>query len=171
MALITCPECGREISDQATSCPQCGYPLSPTFSNRYEVAVIGTVPKIERKIFAARIRKYYPDLISEEKAAEIAASENSVIVSGIGFDEADIFRQLMQETYRNIVVRKVGSTANIEEKTRCPRCGSTSIQMVRKGFSFGKATIGNILFGPVGSVAGLGSDKYQRLCCKCGCKF
>jgi zinc-ribbon domain len=27
MALIRCPECKREISDQATACPECGYPL------------------------------------------------------------------------------------------------------------------------------------------------
>ena len=27
MALITCPECGREISDQAQTCPGCGYPI------------------------------------------------------------------------------------------------------------------------------------------------
>lgn len=28
MALINCPECGKQISDQAVSCPQCGYPIS-----------------------------------------------------------------------------------------------------------------------------------------------
>lgn len=28
MALINCPECGKEISDKATSCPLCGYPIS-----------------------------------------------------------------------------------------------------------------------------------------------
>lgn len=28
MALISCPECKREISDKADSCPQCGYPIS-----------------------------------------------------------------------------------------------------------------------------------------------
>lgn len=27
MALITCPECKKEVSDQALSCPHCGYPL------------------------------------------------------------------------------------------------------------------------------------------------
>lgn len=27
MALIRCPECGREISSQAPACPSCGYPL------------------------------------------------------------------------------------------------------------------------------------------------
>ena len=28
MALVQCPECGKEISDSAVSCPHCGYPLS-----------------------------------------------------------------------------------------------------------------------------------------------
>ena len=27
MALIKCPECGKEISDAAESCPNCGYPI------------------------------------------------------------------------------------------------------------------------------------------------
>lgn len=28
MALIKCPECGREISDKAGSCPGCGFPIN-----------------------------------------------------------------------------------------------------------------------------------------------
>jgi len=28
MALICCPECGKQVSDQAVSCPFCGYPLA-----------------------------------------------------------------------------------------------------------------------------------------------
>ena len=28
MALITCPECGKEISSQASSCPNCGAPMT-----------------------------------------------------------------------------------------------------------------------------------------------
>ena len=27
MALIHCPECGREVSDLAAACVHCGYPL------------------------------------------------------------------------------------------------------------------------------------------------
>lgn len=27
MALMRCPECGREVSSQAPACPSCGYPL------------------------------------------------------------------------------------------------------------------------------------------------
>ncbi len=30
MALIKCPECGTEVSENATSCPKCGNPLKKT---------------------------------------------------------------------------------------------------------------------------------------------
>ena len=36
MALIKCPECGKEVSDKAQSCPNCGCPLS-------EMVASGTV--------------------------------------------------------------------------------------------------------------------------------
>ena len=28
MALMNCPECGREVSREAAACPQCGYPVA-----------------------------------------------------------------------------------------------------------------------------------------------
>lgn len=28
MALIACPECGRQVSNQAVACPECGYPIA-----------------------------------------------------------------------------------------------------------------------------------------------
>ena len=31
MALITCPECGKEISDKAKTCPNCGAPVEKKF--------------------------------------------------------------------------------------------------------------------------------------------
>ena len=30
MALIKCPECGKEISDKAGACPHCGCPIGST---------------------------------------------------------------------------------------------------------------------------------------------
>lgn len=27
MAMITCPECGKEVSDKARNCPNCGTPI------------------------------------------------------------------------------------------------------------------------------------------------
>lgn len=34
MALFNCPECGKEISDQAEVCPHCGYPIRLTFAKK-----------------------------------------------------------------------------------------------------------------------------------------
>lgn len=28
MALINCPECGKQVSDKANACPNCGYPIA-----------------------------------------------------------------------------------------------------------------------------------------------
>lgn len=33
MALIKCPECGKEISDKASACPNCGNPMDKIFKN------------------------------------------------------------------------------------------------------------------------------------------
>ena len=30
MALIQCPECGKEVSDKVKACPHCGYPMEET---------------------------------------------------------------------------------------------------------------------------------------------
>ncbi|MDE5758853.1 MAG: TM2 domain-containing protein [Allobaculum sp.] len=35
MALINCPECGRQISDQAKSCPGCGTPINSTNATKF----------------------------------------------------------------------------------------------------------------------------------------
>lgn len=40
MALVKCPECGLQASDQAVSCPHCGFPLS---------APTGSIARSERK--------------------------------------------------------------------------------------------------------------------------
>lgn len=33
MSLIKCPECGTDVSEQATTCPKCGHPLSSSANN------------------------------------------------------------------------------------------------------------------------------------------
>ena len=33
MSLIKCPECGKEVSDKASTCPNCGGPLTPSVQN------------------------------------------------------------------------------------------------------------------------------------------
>lgn len=33
MAMITCPNCGKQISDKASICPKCGYPITSVPEN------------------------------------------------------------------------------------------------------------------------------------------
>jgi len=46
MALIKCPECGRDISDSAVSCPNCGHPIN---KDNKTVVQIDTAPNKRRK--------------------------------------------------------------------------------------------------------------------------
>ena len=43
MALITCPECGKSVSDQAQSCPHCGFPLKKDASFDGKLGQVKTV--------------------------------------------------------------------------------------------------------------------------------
>ena len=57
MALIICPECGKEISDTARSCPNCGYPITAKENeeNLTTSAVVGEVPKKKSPLKAIAI--------------------------------------------------------------------------------------------------------------------
>ena len=51
----------------------------------------------------------------------------------------------------------------------CPRCGSTSLSLNKKGFGGGKATAGMFVAGVPGAVAGtFGMNKMKITCLNCG---
>ena len=58
MALISCTECGQQISDKATACPRCGSPASIS-SNPIRDSVIQLEKALfdEVQKFSARIRE------------------------------------------------------------------------------------------------------------------
>jgi len=52
---------------------------------------------------------------------------------------------------------------------RCPQCGSSSLQAMKKGASVGQAAVGAFLLGPIGLLAGgIGSNKTKVVCISCG---
>ena len=54
----------------------------------------------------------------------------------------------------------------------CPRCGSTSLSLNKKGFGGGKATAGMLTFGLGGAVAGTyGMNRMKITCLNCGYKY
>ncbi len=55
------------------------------------------------------------------------------------------------------------------KQVQCPHCGSTSLSANKKGFGFGKAAGGAVLFGLPGLLAGgIGSGKVKVTCLNCG---
>lgn len=71
MAMIKCPECGRQVSSAAKSCPSCGYPLAEESDSGYvkiktPAQIEGTKPHLFRKqmasIFAKGIVNWHGEL-------------------------------------------------------------------------------------------------------------
>lgn len=47
MALIQCPECGKEnVSDTAVSCPNCGFNISKYYNKNVHIILLKTKPRI-----------------------------------------------------------------------------------------------------------------------------
>ena len=47
MALINCPECGKEMSDSLNKCPHCGYKVKATYTMYYEGDYVNRVHSLE----------------------------------------------------------------------------------------------------------------------------
>jgi len=60
----------------------------------------------------------------------------------------------------------------MEEKIKCPKCGSEQIAAGKHGYNLKKAAAGFVVTGGVGLLAGVhGSNKIDITCLKCGHKF
>jgi DNA-directed RNA polymerase subunit RPC12/RpoP len=74
MALINCPECGKEISDKAVSCPSCGVPINTLVKENKSDEEYLCCPKCMSK-----------DLYSEHKGFSGGkALVGAVVAGGIG---------------------------------------------------------------------------------------
>ena len=45
MALIKCPECGKEVSDKASACIHCGFPLCEVIDKSSNIKSFGALEK------------------------------------------------------------------------------------------------------------------------------
>ena len=85
MALINCPECGKEISDKATACIHCGYPLqnSATVSEK-QISEPDDLDAIANKADRLRLaKKYHEALALYKKAAALGHARSQTWIGNI----------------------------------------------------------------------------------------
>ena len=170
VALINCPECGKEISDKAFACPNCGFPIN-TISNEKDV---------KQDLFDVKFSGFYSHRLYsnnrfkafgyierilgryEPEAEHINRDKEHILFEGVSIDAANIVSRYLDSLGCRVDVYPSKKTELCEyEKTildstilRCPRCKSTNITTGTKGY---------------GLVRGfLGSNKTVNRCGKCG---
>lgn len=115
MALIKCPECGREISDKASFCPGCGCPASEFVKSSVFMDTQSELDRLADEIFA------------EMPTARLKSKQKLMKVAGISLKEAD---EMIEERYGRY---KLGKKAgNFPDTKFCPYCGSENIESFEK---------------------------------------
>ena len=61
MALITCPDCGHQVSSRAPACPKCGGPIQPEESAPQKVVVKDVDVSFEKT--TATAGKYFGSVV------------------------------------------------------------------------------------------------------------
>ena len=158
MALIICPECGKQISDKAPACIHCGYPLTETIANNendlWQVRLMNVGPN------KVKIIKLVQELgsVSLQEARRIVDSQYPVIVAHKKRWECESIQSQFKKDGCQVSIEKDNSVINESDvPIMCPVCGSTTITTGQRGFSL---TTGFI-----------GSSKTMNRCAKCGHKW
>lgn len=156
MALITCPECRKEISDRAEVCIYCGYPIQKTnMSNSFTVLLNSIGDNRPLTIKCIREIKNI-DIIP---AMKIVDNIPSVICFNISLREAEKIKNKLNLIGATVIIKEYKEddsvcVKNENNSPHCPRCGSSSITTGQRGF--------NIWTGF------LGSNKTVNRCANCG---
>lgn len=166
MALINCPECGKEISDKATTCIHCGFPLNNIVENHtlQDVCIIDGTPfnlsGIKQKVNQFYSKHPDPTIIEESDLGLLLNREIRQLtgindVAGATLASKIISSKSIPETFESI---KYPDPISFDKsKLCCPKCGSTAITTGARGVNW---TLGLI-----------GASKTVNRCGKCGYIF
>lgn len=176
MALIKCPECGREISDKATACIHCGFPLgqetnTESLSNDTPKKIVVSCYKASDMVYdiiLAIVRNVKG--ISKKESKTFVENGLPITINNLDYETACVINEKIAEAFREVpnsfgIESKIVDADEIVVLTDtrkpkipcCPKCGATSIATVNRGYSF---------------VWGFfGSGKPVNVCQVCGYKF
>ena len=173
MALIKCPECGKDVSDRATTCIHCGYPLiSTTTEQQTLVSSLSQVassspqpvkpasPTVTTSFALFSSDKEYVNI--ECKRCEKVYKYSRVkyfdtVTSDFCISNTPLQCSNCRNTapaYSKIKAKINTVPISYVETLRCPRCNSTLVTTGQRGFSIWTGF--------------WGSNKTVNRCGKCG---
>ena len=123
MALIKCPECGKEISDKSDKCIHCGFPLIETKN---------TTCNINGKEYdLSFILEFY----KEQPDGKVKLISNFMKMTNCGLKDAkDVIDKILEtnEIPKVLILKQQESSKKVEEDNRpkCPNCHSTNIKSI-----------------------------------------
>ncbi|WP_317854517.1 hypothetical protein [Chakrabartyella piscis] len=184
MAIINCPECGREISDKAAVCIHCGCPMNSNDSVKCEFSF--AMYKINDREYLKKACNFLGNIsgnisngdivfLLDENGHELIKVPVLQYMKGlnqdysvIAFNNTDVNEEMHRKTKYVVKCNCGKETHNIADfietlnntlrntSIRCPKCGSTQIQMVQRKWSM---------------VTGFMTNKVDRVCMHCKHKF
>ncbi|MBR4590048.1 MAG: hypothetical protein IKO36_05215 [Bacteroidaceae bacterium] len=168
MALITCPECGGKVSDQATTCIHCGYPLNKIKADKsYKVIVKNHANLISRKAFQPQLNLILQFVTGKFVATIDRQVPPFTFLDHLNADNAKYIEEKL--TKMGYTVEMLEESVPVDDACNekmdavrdgaiiCPRCKSIAITTGNRGFSM---------------VTGfIGSSATVNRCGKCGYKW
>lgn len=160
MALMKCPECGKDVSDKARACIHCGFPLDEYITSAKMETNICIIDGV--KYDMSDLKSY---VLSKQRRQEVSIYNKSqeLIKMIPGFS-------ILAAANLMLEIEKTGEvplTFNAEQYAikfkeddgliHCPRCDSTNVVTGQRGYS--------MMWGFVGS------NRTMNRCAKCGHKW
>lgn len=163
--LISCPDCGKQVSRRASVCIHCGCPISadeinaaPKFYGVKRISDKWVMGKAATFISRAWVINGQAtgikdlDIIASGITKERAELLLNYLISNRG--EGEIFEDTNCTQENKEMTRYIDVNINPNAPVMCPRCGSTQVVIGQRGYSV---------------VSGfLGSQKTTNRCGKCG---
>lgn len=162
MALIKCPECGREISDKSASCPNCGFPINTGNSNQ--------TGNVTRPFVAATV--HCPPTCTQ-KIGPVQIDENNKMFRILGSIPVNgkkdgigksLFKGMMaiSTVGMSVAAEKMiggGNKQKVGDKTWLKFTDLISYELLEDDSlvtsgGVGQALVGGALFGGAGAIAG-----------------
>ena len=156
MALIKCPECGKEVSDKCTQCIHCGYPLV-----NYKCLINGVEHDFEEEFITAIANNdnWRRAIGGVRKKAFLNLSDGRRLVY-IMRETKKVPSEFVPE-YPEDIRYKVNNQSEVI--ITCPYCHSTNTRKIS-----GASKVGSVaMFG----VLGIGKTSKQWHCNNCNSDF